>query len=203
MTRAAAIEFCAAVALFAAAIVFGLGLLIAMFKMQIFCGVNVLFYRGLVLILVVTVIIFALSLWITLRANIAPSAALSAAALSASVNLAVLIVLPVTIDRSISMFLLGYMDQHAGEVFTPDELRGAFQNVYLGRWNQIQRRMGEQRLSGNVEIAQGGYRITPQGRSFVAFSRKVAWAFDTDTRFVSPGAKRENSNKLAVASRAN
>jgi len=186
MTRTAIADLGYASLLFVGAGVFGLALLIALFKLKLFAGLNVLFYRGLVLIALGTVIVFALSLWVAIKVHIPPSVALAAAAISASLNLTILIVLPVTVDRSVTVFLLGYMDQHADRTFSTTDLRGAFEDIYLGRWDQMQRRMDEQQLSGNVAPTAAGYRITPQGRSFVQFSRRVAWAFDTDPRFVSP-----------------
>jgi len=190
MTRTAIADLGYASLLFIGAGLFGLGLLIVLFKLKLLASLNVLFYRGLVLIAVSTLVVFALSLWIAIRAHMPPSVALAAAAISASVNLTVLIILPVTVDRSVTVFLLGYMDQHAEKAFTTTELRVAFEDIYLGRWDQMQRRMDEQRLSGNVAPTKDGYRITPQGRAFVQFSRKVAWAFDTDPRFVSPEPPR-------------
>lgn len=187
MSRAALMDLLTASLLFAGAALVGLVVLILLFKLKVFAGLNVLFYRGLVLIALVTVALFTVGLFVAPKLQLSPSVALAAAAISASINLTILIVLPVTIDRSVTMFLLGYMDHHAQRAFTPAELRTTFDDVYLGRWEQMQRRMDEQQLSGNVaRDGTRGYRITPQGRSFVAFSRKVAWAFDTDPRFVSP-----------------
>jgi hypothetical protein len=190
MTRTAVVDLGYASLLFLGAGLVGLILLIVLFKLKVLAGLNVLFYRGLALIALSTLIVLALSLWVAIRVHIPLSVALAAAAISASVNLTVLIVLPVTVDRSVTVFLLGYMDQHANKTFTTGELRAAFEDIYLGRWDQTQRRMDEQQLSGNVAPTKDGYRITPQGRSFVAFSRKVAWAFDTDPRFVSPEKPR-------------
>jgi hypothetical protein len=53
----------------------------------------------------------------------------------------------------------------------------------------IDRRIDEQRKSGNVAVAPDGkVRLTPQGERFMAFSRLVARLFGTDPRFVSGGS---------------
>lgn len=163
-------------------------LFVLFFKLGLLAGITVLFYRGIILAALVSVSVFGAAGLMALRGAIHPSVALAAAAVSASINLTVLIVLPVTIDRSVTVFLLSHMDRHPHEAFTAADLERHFIKVYLDRFQQMQRRMDEQELSGNVERVGPGYRISPQGRSFVEMSRSVAWAFDTDPRFVDPDA---------------
>jgi hypothetical protein len=62
-----------------------------------------------------------------------------------------------------------------------------FSRIYLDDDRQIDRRMREQLLSGNIDIVDGRYRVSRRGDAFVRFSRGVAWLFDTDPRFVRPG----------------
>jgi hypothetical protein len=171
--------------LFGCAILVGFVFLAIMFKLQVLHRVDVLFYRGIVLIAVSGLLTFAALLFAAPLFRATPSAAFSAAVLSMSINLSFLIVLPVTIDRSISVFLLGYMDQHPTTSFSTSQLRDVFSDTYVDRYQQIERRMDEQLISRNVEQVGKGYRISAQGRAFVTFARGIAWLFDTDPRFIS------------------
>jgi len=184
----------AAVCLMLSAI--ALALFVACFKIGLLSGIHILFYRGIVLTGLVSLAVFLLGAVLAIRGVIPASLALAAAAVSASINLTVLIVLPVTIDRSVSVFLLGYMAHHPREAFSASELETHFINGYLGKYHQMQRRMDEQELSGNVEQTEPArYRISPQGLQFIKTSRAIAWAFDTDPRFVDPGSETEQGNR--------
>jgi hypothetical protein len=174
---------------FVCAVCLGFALLVILFKLGIFHNIDVYFYRGVVLVGIATILTFVAFLYISrwFRADV--SAAFTAAVLSMSINLTFLVIFPVTIDRSISVFLLGYMNQHPEEAFTPSQLRNAFSNIYVGQYQQIERRMDEQLVSRNINQVGEAYQISAQGRAFVSFARAIAWMFDTDPRFVSGGAK--------------
>lgn len=176
--------------LHAGAVAFGFVCFALLFRADLLSGLTILFYRGLVLLMLA----FGLGLcamaalagllrgWGVRRRD-----ALGACVLSLSLNLSFLVIFPVTVDRSISVFLLGRMAAHPGETFTADRARAEFEAVYLGRLRQIERRMAEQTASGTVAPAGAGYVITPQGLAFIRLSRLVAWAFRTDTRLVEGG----------------
>ena len=116
--------------------------------------------------------------------------AVSACAFAGGIAVCLLIVLPVTIDRSISVFMLTQMAAQPDHAFTPSELRSLFVDVYVERYGQIERRLEEQKVSRNVAQARNGFRITPQGLAFVRFARALSIVFQTDRRFVTPAAAR-------------
>jgi amino acid transporter len=164
-----------------------LSVFIALFKIGAFSGIKVLFYRGIVIAILIGVIVFIFSAILAIRGALHTSMALAAAAVSTSINLTVLIIFPVTIDRSVTVFLLGHMAHHPQQSFSAHDLESHFIKVYLGTFQQMQRRMDEQELSGNIQgVGAMRYRISPQGEQFIAMSRTVAWAFGTDSRFVDP-----------------
>lgn len=177
------------VAAFALAIPVGFAVFVALFHLQLFAGLDIVFYRGLVL-LAIAGLLTGLLLW-AMRSVLGISAAtvLSAAVLSMSLNLTFLIVLPVTIDRSVTVFLLSEMDHHPDTAFTNPQLRAIFIERYLDQWDQIDRRMREQILSHNIERSGDGYKISPQGRAFMRLSRLLAAIFGTDPRFVGGTSK--------------
>lgn len=175
----------------ASAVSVGFALLVIMFKLRIFHGIDVLFYRGVVLIGIAGILTFVGFIYVShwFRADF--RTALTAALLSMSINLTFLVIFPVTIDRSISVFLLAYMDQHPDKAFTPSQLRSVVSDIYVGQYQQIDRRVDEQLISRNVSQLGGSYQISAQGRAFVSFARVIAWIFDTDPRLISGESKAE------------
>jgi hypothetical protein len=179
---------CAQALLQAAALVLGFVGFVLLFRTELWSGITILFYRGLVLLVVAFLITLAATAglaglgrsWGLRRRD-----ALGACVLSLSLNLSVFVILPVTVDRSISVFLLGQMAAHPEESFSPERAQSVFETVYLGEFRQIERRLAEQQASGNVAAAPGGYVITPQGRAFIRVAGLVAWAFRTDTRLIA------------------
>ncbi|MDH2311074.1 hypothetical protein [Methylobacterium brachiatum] len=174
-------------ALHAGALLIGLACFVLLFQTDLWSGVTILFYRGLILLIVaflltgaVTVLLAGLGrAWGLRRRD-----ALGACVLSLALNLSVFVIFPVTVDRSISVFLLGQMAARPEERFSAERARAVFESVYLGEFHQIERRLAEQTASGNVAPAGDGYVITPQGRAFMKFSGLVARLFRTDKRMV-------------------
>lgn len=162
----------------------------ALFRMGLFRQVDILFYRGLVLlgIAFVATLVFAVALAARMRRlGVAGSAVAGAGALSLALNLSVFVLGPVTVDRSLSVFMLGTMAANPERSFTEAEMGARFADLYVGEWHQLERRFGEQVASGNVARSGRGYRITPQGQGFVALSRRIAWLFEADPRLVDAG----------------
>lgn len=191
--------FLAAGAWFTAAFVLVVGSVVALSWIGFLDRISILFYRGLVLIAVGEVFCFVVLL---IARRIWPGwhvrDAVSACAFAGGIAVCLLIVLPVTIDRSISVFMLTQMAAQPDHVFTPSELRNLFVDVYVKRYGQIERRLDEQHASRNVAQTQNGFRITSQGLAFVRFARFLSVVFQTDRRFVTP-AVGEASGKPAVS----
>ena len=188
--------------LYAGALAGGFGIFVLLFQTDLWSGVTILFYRGLLLLVV--------AFLLTLGATVALSGlgrawglrrrdALGACVLSLSLNLSGFVILPVTVDRSVSVFLLGQMAAHPDESFDADRARAVFDAVYLGTFRQMERRLSEQTASGNVAATADGYVITPQGRAFIRFAGVVARLFRTDTRLIAgastPGTARTSNQR--------
>jgi hypothetical protein len=150
-------------------------------------GPGVLFYRGVGALcgvfLLLMVILFPILSRLPRRLGLDAADSPGAAIVSTSLLLAAFVVGPVTVDRSISVFMLSQFDA-AGRPLTATEARDAFVDVYVDDWAQIDRRLKEQALSGNLEQGPGGWRLTPQGRAFVNTARLVSRLFGGDPRFV-------------------
>jgi len=175
-------------------ILLGLGFLILLVRSSLFQEVDILFYRGFLLCLVAAFLILLVAslMWRHRWADQLPLI-IAAAALSFSVNLTFLIVVPVTIDRSISVFLLAGIDKEAalGRIVTADKLRTLFINTYVVDMNQIERRIEEQSRSGNIVVRQEQIHLTPRGAEFLDFARLVARFWGTDQRFVYANTQKD------------
>lgn len=191
--------FLAAGAWFTAAVVLVVGSVVVLSWIGLLDRISILFYRGLVLIAVGELICFAVLLiarakWPAWHVR----DAVSACAFAGGIAVCLLIVLPVTIDRSISVFMLTQMAAQPDHAFTPSELRTLFVDVYVERYEQIERRLEEQEVSRNVSQTANGFQITPQGLAFVRFARALSIVFQTDRRFVTPAATRADARRSAV-----
>ena len=100
-----------------------------------------------------------------------------------ALNLTFLVVLPVTIDRSVTVYLLGRLS-HADKGLSHQELRDSLVSTFVDEFDGVGRRMGEQVTSGNVISSEGRFALTPKGATFVRFGRAVGRLFGADMRFV-------------------
>jgi hypothetical protein len=190
----------AAAAWFSAAVVLVVGAVIALFWIGFLHQISILFYRGLVLIAIGAVFCFVVLVLASRKWPVWKTRdAVSACAFACGVAVCFLIVLPVTIDRSVSVFILTRMAALPDRAFTAEEMRGVFTDVYLGRYRQIERRLEEQEISGNVARDAAGFRITPQGLAFVRLARFLSLIFQTDPRFVSSDGVPQSDKVPATA----
>ncbi len=172
-------------ALLIIAVLLGFGIYLGVTWTPLFRGVDILFYRGLVLCGVSAVLLglllAAASRYLT---TMEPATIVAAVAVSLSFNLMFLIVLPVTIDRSISVFLLAEIEARQASSPNTTQLEKAFVEHYVHDMRQIDRRVHEQALSGNITVNKGKIQLTPRGRRFLDLARVLARLFRTDPRFV-------------------
>lgn len=188
--------------LLAVSTVLGFILLVALFKLGIGSGIEILFYRGVALSGIALVLTVALVAVFGGRlARVSVSEALAAGALSLGLNLSFLVIAPVTVDRSISVFLLAHMARNADTALTTADLEQAFRGIYVGELAQIDRRMKEQVQSGNVVGKDGGFVLTPQGEAFVLSARAIGAMFDADPRLMDPQARKSGTTAAAAQAR--
>ena len=166
-------------------ILLGFGLYLGVTWSPLFRNVDILFYRGLLLCGVSAGLLALLLTTARWRwKSMEPAWIVAAVSMSLSFNLMFLIVLPVTIDRSISVFLLAEIDAHQASPTDTAQLEQAFVQHYVHDMRQIDRRVREQVQSGNVTVQGRAIRLTPRGQHFLALARVIARLFRTDPRFV-------------------
>jgi hypothetical protein len=179
-------QIAALAALYAAALILGGAIFVGLFHLGAFPQVGVLFYRGL-FALAATYVLLVLALGVfgrRLPSGLAPPPRdiFGAATVAVSLLCAGFVLGPVTVDRSISVFMLSRFDAHSP--ITERQARDAFVSTYVDDWAQIGRRLREQEVSGNLRQTPQGWEITPQGRAFMRTARVVSRLFDADPRFV-------------------
>ena len=170
---------------YAAALVVAFLLYLALIASPLLGHVPTLFYRGVAIAFVAAALMaFGLGLIGRRFAILDLPTIVGAVALSLAFNVSFLIVFPVTFDRSITMFLLARIERDDGRLDARG-LEQVYVREYLGEMRQIDRRIEEQALSGNIRVDGGRIRITPQGRRLLAGGRTIGAWFGADPRFVN------------------
>jgi len=182
-------EFFRLLALHGLFFVLGTLIFISLFHSSLFKSINVFFYRGIILLLTSCVIMTFLQY---IFKNIVAETSFSYRDLILSIvvifsfNLVFFTHLPVTADRSVSIFMLGYMDSNPNTTMTNKEMSNLFSSKYLYEYGEINRRFNEQVVSGNIIQAVDGYKITKQGQFLMKIYRFIADIFAVDKKLVSP-----------------
>ncbi|GAA5784557.1 hypothetical protein YWS52_08760 [Chitiniphilus shinanonensis] len=94
--------------------------------------------------------------------------------------------LPVTADRSVTVFLLGYMSDSKKEVFSKDELESALIEKYVRDFKAVDRRLAEQIRTGTVSSSHGEYSLTPKGNALINFYAKIVEWYEIPADYVHP-----------------
>lgn len=147
-----------------------------------------IFYKGDILLVVSAIIIFVIALvlgaarWRSLESLIA------SIMVAGALNFGFFVIIPVTIDRSVTTFMLSGMDAEfdVEKPFTKPELRSMLVDQFIDGFDGVGRRLDEQMLSGNIATdGQGNYHLTNQGKSFLRFAQTVADVYAIPPRYIS------------------
>ncbi|MBR2549088.1 MAG: hypothetical protein IKE92_03600 [Clostridiales bacterium] len=163
-------------------------LFIGLFHTGLLKDMEVLMYRGVAFIVitgVVSAVIMAIArkLWgfITVRDIIMMFV------IFCCVNMVIFTLVPVTVERSVSVFMLSYMDENSDQTFTQESVGEVFTAKYVDDYGAFEKRFDEQVVTGTIEQnPDGTYSITERGRFVVRAFRTIAEWFDTDRRLVYP-----------------
>ena len=184
MTRS---ELARLVGLYAAALAGGTAVWIVLFHTPLLAG-SVFFYRGLVLLAATTVAMAAVLLVLRrrrYRGLLGVRDILLIVTLLLSVNIVFFTHLPVTADRSISVFILAYMNRADGPL-TSREISESVVREYLVARGAIDKRLDEQVVTGTIVRSGDGYVISAEGRGLVSLYELIARIFNIDTANLSP-----------------
>ncbi|MBR6476761.1 MAG: hypothetical protein IKS98_15140 [Lachnospiraceae bacterium] len=165
-------------------------LLVLLIRMPLFKGMHVLMYRGIVMIIIAGILSAGLLVlfkkWRKIKWLSAKDVVL-VFILTCSINMVFFTLIPVTVERSVSVFMLSYMDTYSDRTYTQDEVAEIFVEKYVNEYGAFEKRFDEQLTTGTiVQNPDGTYSITDKGRFIVKLFRLISDVFDTDERLVEP-----------------
>ena len=135
---------------------------IGLFHTGILKGMDVLMYRGIVFIIITGVIAAVVmgivrKFWkfVTVRDIIMMFT------IFCCVNTVLFTLIPVTVERSVSVFMLSYMEENSDQTFTQESVGEVFTTKYVEDYGAFEKRFNEQVETGTiVENPDGSYSIT-------------------------------------------
>ncbi len=163
-------------------------LFVALFHTPVLANMKVLMYRGIGLLIisgilaaVVMGVIRKFWKFVTIRDII------MVFVIFCCVNMVLFTLIPVTVERSVSVFMLSYMDENSDKDFTQDDIGDIFTAKYVNDYGAFEKRFDEQIVTGTIkDNGDGTYSITDRGRLIVNMFRGVSTMFNTDQRLVYP-----------------
>lgn len=165
------------------------------FKTPIFASMDVFFYRGISIIILWGALMAVVML--VLRAAkfkklITIRDVLLLFAGFCCVHVVIFTHLPVTADRSITVFMLGYMSDNADKSYTVDEMEDYFVERYVGDYGAFEKRFHEQLVTGTIEdTGDGSCRITESGIKLMKIYEVTAELYGLDDKLIHPDGTEE------------
>jgi len=169
--------------------VLGTAIFILSFHTSLFKGLSVFFYRGVSLLTFTALLMIILLLYFRktrFGALFTIRDIVLSVVLIFCVNLLFFTHVPVTAERSLSVFLLGYMNEHSTRVFSKDEITRIFIEKYVIENENVRKRIDEQLVSKNIAEEGGVYSITRQGKIIMNFYNFISRLFVVDKKNLSP-----------------
>ena len=165
-------------------------LLALLIRLPLFKGMHVLMYRGIVMIIIAGILsagmLVLFKKWRKIKWLSAKDVVL-VFILTCSINMVFFTLIPVTVERSVSVFMLSSMDTYSDRTYTQDEVAEIFVDKYVNEYGAFEKRFDEQLTTGTiVQNPDGTYSITDKGRFIVKMFRLISDVFDTDERLVEP-----------------
>lgn len=163
---------------------------VILFHTPLLKNIGVFFYRGCFLLLIsgiLSVVICCIGRRLFQRLELDVKDSVCVFFIFTGITLGWFILIPVTVERSISVYMLSYMDENDKEGITSEEFGNIFFEKYIMDYGAFDKRFMEQIESGNIEQdGKKGYVITDSGRMIVSLFRLCANVFDTDKWLVYP-----------------
>lgn len=174
---------------------------IGLFHLPILKSLNVFFYKGC-LFLIFASIFSVLLLFVLSKLSFIKAVQLEIKDmfviffLFSGFTLGWFVLGPTTVERSISVFMLSYMDQNDKNGITAQEFGDIFYKKYITDFGAFDKRFHEQVTSKNMKPAEDGhgYVITDNGRMIVNSFRLCSKLFNTEKWLVYPNDYEKGYN---------
>lgn len=195
--------------LFYSIVVYGVSVLVAsgvfigLFHTKLFSGITVFFYRGVIFLFIASAVAALVTFGIKsffASLSLDMKDVFISFVLFFGFTLGWYTLVPVTVERSISVYMLSYMDQNPKAV-TEEDFEKIFFDNYITKYGAFRKRFNEQLLSGNIKKTDGGYVITDNGRRVVNLFRASASLFNTEKWLVYPNDYGFGENKNRTQSK--
>jgi len=165
--------------------ILGTVLFVFLFHTKLLTKIDVLFYRGIGLLMISSVFLLVIMLFYKKISNdlFTIRDIILALVLFFCVNLTFFTHLPVTAERSISVFLLDYFNKNSDRYLTKEEVTKIFIDKYLYEDKAIEKRLREQIFSGNISQEGEKYKISTQGKNLMKFYKLITAIFKINKTF--------------------
>ena len=177
--------------LFAYCISFLIGTLffIGLFHTGLFDFVKVFFYRGLLYLLISSVVVSCVMLVFGLMKrhfDVGVRDSVAVCGMFVGITVGWFILVPVTVERSVSVYMLSYM-ANTGKPIAKERFNDVFYDNYIIEFDAFGKRFNEQLESGNMKKTEEGWVLTKNGERVVKFFNISAELFNTDRRLINAG----------------
>ena len=154
----------------------------------LFKNMDVLFYRGIFLLIVVVIIIVLSLLFLKdkyLKINVKDIICIAIVILS--FNLTFFTLVPVTIDRSVTVFTLGQFDKASENMLTKEEMEKIFIDDYVYEKGAFDKRFKEQVTTGSIKKDENSdkYVLTSRGKTLIKLFELIGKLYNVDLKNMS------------------
>lgn len=163
-------------------------LYIAILQLGIFDFIEIYFYKTIVILMITGVILLVVELLLKhfwKRATFDYKDVILSFVVFLSINMVWLSTVVVSLDRSLSVFVLSYLAKE-DRSYSEQELDEVFQTIFIEKYGMLDRRFWEQLESGNIAEDENGYQLTKRGESLVDVFKIVGQIYKVDDRFIDP-----------------
>lgn len=148
-----------------------------LFRTQFIASQHVLFYRGLWLLGITSIMSLGGIIWFCMKVSKKwAESMLAALVLAISLNLSMFVLFPVSIERSVSVFLLNALSQGKQELcggLSKEDMQNQLINQYVIKNDGIGKRIEEQSGIAMIQQQSGCYQLTKRGDKFIFLSNII------------------------------
>lgn len=165
-------------------------LYMASFHLDILNVTGIYFYDGILRLVLIVIVMLLCECILYKKFSMDYKDVALSVCVFALLNMLWLSLCVVSLDRSLSVFLLTYMqacESVAPEGMKEEEINEVFEEVFVDEYGMLERRFNEQIASGNIVYNEwGNYEITKRGEFIVSVFKTVGKLYKVDERFIEP-----------------
>ena len=162
-------------------------LFVALFWIEIFDFLDVLFLKSFILLILTICTIFILLLFLkklNILKIISTKDILIICLLSFTFNNFIYGLIPFNTSRSVSVMIVGYLYNNKDRGVTNEELNEYIYKLYFLKENAVNSRIAEQIKIGNVEKIENEYKLTNKGFIILKFMNSITEMFNTKKNYI-------------------